>query len=208
MELLPLLQGIAGLITASGSLITGIAALIGASRQRKQRKENQMSEKTWLEKALWILGVSLIAFSGVVFAARAAEPLDAKLQREAWEAFKAKDFPTAISKCEEMFDEFRGVAELEQAALEQKKAPQVAKGSLSEAEKKVAFERGPLNGVGACYFIVGRSAESQKRADAAKEAYQKASKFTYARVWDPSGQGFFWPPAEAALGRLAALNSK
>ena len=134
MDLLPLLQGIAGLITATGALITGIASLVGANRQRKQRKERQMTERTWLEKTLWILGVSLIAFSGAVFAARAAEPLDAKLQREAWEALKAKDYSAAISKCEEMFDEFRGVAQQEQAALEQKKAPQVAKGPLSEAE--------------------------------------------------------------------------
>ena len=205
MELLPLLQGIVGLITATGALIAGIGSLVGANRKRNERKEHQMTERTRFEKILWTLGISLVLFSGIIFAARAAETLDARLQREAWEAYKAKDYATAKAKCDEMLDEFRGVAEQSEEALVQKKAVQIAKGPVSEAEKKVAFERGPLNGVGACYYISGRSAEVQKQQEVAREAYKNALKLTYARVWDPSPPGFFWSPAEASAGRLTGL---
>lgn len=131
--------------------------------------------------------------------------LSESLQSDAWKAFKIKDYVTVIEICNRMFTEFEIIAEQAERTLVLSKAAQVRRGQVSETEITAAFDRVPLNDVGGCYYIVGRSAEALQKPDLARDAYMKALRLTYARVWDPSPPGFFWSPAEAAGARLTTL---
>ena len=200
------LQGLAGLVSGMGTLLAGVAALVTALRKRTERRSRNVKNGSRTEKTLWVTSASLIATSMLIFAVRAAEGGKSKneqLVEAAWQAFNAKDYSTAIQKCNELIDEFRPAADREQLTLEQKKVPQPIKGKPPEAEKKTIFERGLLNDVGTCFFIVGRSAEYQGKADIARDAYSKAVKYSYARTWDP--KGWFWSPSDAAQDRLSSL---
>ena len=200
------IKDIGSLVAGFGTFFTGLAALYKAWRQYNSRKEQHVNTRSHLETILWSLGSLLILSSLGIFVARAAGMTkDQELVDNAWKAYKLKDYKSAIDSCNELVDEFKGAADQEQITLEQRKAAQTPKGTLSEPEKKAVFERGLLNGVGTCYFIIGRSAEFQARSDVARDAYNRAIKYTYARTWDSSGQGFFWAPAEASQARLTGL---
>lgn len=166
-----------------------------------------MNKSHTIERTMWTFGALFILISAAIFAVRAAgpetQPKNVVLTTAAWNAFNAKDYSSAIAKAQECIDEFRGSASREQAELEKQKFPLPPKGKVTEAEKKTIFNRGLLNDVATCYFILGRSAEYLGRKDLAQEAYGHAIRYTYARTWDPSG--WFWSPAEAAEDRLTSL---
>lgn len=145
----------------------------------------------------------IVAGSHVAHAADVEKSKNETLVNAAWQHFNAKDYPNAIGKCKELLDEYRPAADRAQLALERKKAPPPIKGKPKDSEKAAIFEQGLLNDVATCLFIIGRSAEYQGRKDAAREAYTAATKYTYARTWDP--KGWFWAPGEASSDRLTGL---
>lgn len=141
-----------------------------------------------------------------IFTARGTQtplPLNAELTNAAWEAFNKGNFEEAISSAQKCIAEFKGSADREQKELESAKAPLPQKGSVPEEIKKVIWARGLLNDVATSYYIKGRSAESLGRIEEAKQSYKEATKYTYARCWDP--KGWFWSPSEAAQDRLSIL---
>jgi hypothetical protein len=195
-------KGIEGLISAIGTLLMGIAALISALRG-KGKKENNMKK---IRFYTFILGIILILVSAIIFTSRATQtllPLNAELTKVAWEAFNKGNFEEAISSAQKCITEFKGGADREQKKLESAKEPLPRTGSVSEEIKKVILARGLLNDVATSYYIKGRSAESLGRMAEAKQSYKEATKYTYARCWDP--QGWFWSPSEAAQDRLSIL---
>ena len=61
-----------------------------------------------------------------------------------------------------------------------------------------------LNDVGTCLFILGQSLEQSGDKAGALAAYKVlAEKLSFAQCWD--AKGWFWRPAEAARGRIKAL---
>lgn len=195
-------RGIEGLLSAIGSLLIGIAAMITALRKKGKKERNMRRFKIYT----FISGVVLILVSALIFTVRATQtplPLNAELTNSAWEAFNKGNFEQAISAARKCINKFKGGADREQNELESSKSSLPPKGSVSEEIKKVIWARGLLNDVATCYFIKGRSAENLGRIDEARQSYQEASKYTYARCWDP--KGWFWAPSEAAQDRLSTL---
>jgi hypothetical protein len=122
----------------------------------------------------------------------------------AWVFLNAKNYTAAIEKAQECIDEFDTAASHEQAELEKAKAPLPPKGRVPERERQRIFERGLLNDVATCYYIAGRAHESLRHNQLARDAYQRAASYTYARTWDPATSSF-WSPAEVAARRLKGL---
>ena len=130
-------------------------------------------------------------------------PLNVQLTNQAWEAFENDDHERAIGYAQRCINEFFGGAERKQLQLEKENAALPPTGSVSEQERNAISELGLLNDVATCLFIKGRCEEALEHKEEAIKAYQAASKYTYARCWDP--KGWFWSPSEAALDRLSVL---
>lgn len=130
-------------------------------------------------------------------------PLNVQLTNQAWEAFNNDDHERTLSYAQRCIDEFLGGAERKQLQLETEKAALPPTGTVSEQEKEAISALGLLNDVATCLFIKGRCEEALGHKEEATKAYQAASKYTYARCWDP--KGWFWSPSEAALDRLSVL---
>jgi hypothetical protein len=130
-------------------------------------------------------------------------PPNARLTKEAWDAFNKGEWRTAIRKAEECIDRFQDQADDQQKQLETDHVT-VPNGVVPKEEKEEILRRGPLNDVATCFFIKGQAAEKLGQNGEAKQAYEAAAKYTYARCFDPSWNGF-WSPSEAANGRLKRL---
>ena len=113
---------------------------------------------------------------------------------KAWEALNAKNYTNAVAyakKCVEMYEK--------QAVEMQKELKEPVTGDRDEVSKKWA-----LNDVGTCLFITGQALEKQDKGAEALAAYKElAEKLSFAQCWDP--KGWFWKPADAAKGRIKAL---
>ncbi len=131
------------------------------------------------------------------------QPLSVQLTFQAWDAFNKGEYDRAIANAEKCINEFQGAANTEQTQLEKNRVDLPPKGKVSGQEKITIMSRGLLNDVATCFYIKGRSAENLGRNEEARQAYQAASKYTYARCWDP--KGWFWDPSEAASDRLRLL---
>lgn len=130
-------------------------------------------------------------------------PLNVRLTNQAWEAFNNGDHEHAISYAEKCINEFLGGAERIQLQLKKENATLPPTGIVSDQEKETIFALGLINDVATCFFIRGRSEEALGHKEEAIKVYEAASKYTYARCWDPSG--WFWSPSQAALDRLRML---
>jgi tetratricopeptide (TPR) repeat protein len=158
-------------------------------------------------RSFWTV-VILLAAATAVFAARSSgtqnrTPLNSQLTSQAWQSLNKGDYRRAIESARKCIDEFRDGANRAQAQLEKEHAPLPPVGKVLAADKKIILARGLLNDVATCFFIMGRAAEYLGRKEDAKQSYQAASKYTYARCWDP--KGWFWSPAEVASDRLSRL---
>ena len=115
------------------------------------------------------------------------------LVSKAWAAQDAKDDAAILAytgKCIEMF---------KTQALDQQKAL-----SAPPTVKEEVFKQWALNDVGTAYFIRGQALERQGKNAEAIEAYKVVSEqLPFAQCWDV--QGWFWKPADAAAGRIKAL---
>ncbi len=118
----------------------------------------------------------------------------------AWVALNNNDFDGAIKYAQEYIDAWEAVALKQQIELTEE--PPL--GEVTEDEKIAIFNNWALNGVGTAYFIEGSAFEGLNEIETAKEAYEKAQNFPYARTWDPD-QGFFWSPADGAIKNISVL---
>jgi tetratricopeptide (TPR) repeat protein len=144
---------------------------------------------------------SLCFLGGNAYPESESQPPNVRLTTAAWEFYNAEKYDEAIKSAEKCIDDFQASAWVEQEALEKSKAPMPPVGKVgeevSQGDKETILNRGVLNDVAACWFIKGRSLEKLKREKEAISAYQEAAKYTYARAWDPSWNGF-WSPAKSA----------
>jgi hypothetical protein len=197
---------IANLIAAGGKVINSVLKVINLLRGRP-RKRSEMPNASHSEvrrgSVVIIMSLLLCAIGlgilGGRHVAAASLPPNARLTSEAWDAFNKKDWMTAIGKADECIKQFRDMADDEQKQLESSKAS-VPTGTVSKSEKDQIMKRGPLNDVATCFFIKGQAEEALGHTAEARQAYEAAAKYTYARCYDG-----FWCPAEGASTRLNHL---
>ena len=211
MNVIDFLNSTGGFLGGLGTLFLGIAALWKifkrALKQTSKKKGGAMKKKSRVRVLRLLPGIILLAISAGIFGTRALtieeQPSNVQLTSKAWDNFNKDKYEKAITYAEKCINEFRSAADREQRELENAHAPLPPKGKVSDQEKEKIWARGLLNDVATCFYIKGRSAENLGRIEEAKQAYQVASRYTYARCWDP--KGWFWSPAEAALDRLHLL---
>jgi hypothetical protein len=200
-EVLDFVRSVAGLVSAVGTLLLGVAAVWGAKHGRPAGLAVQS------RRFVATTGVILVVISAAMFSVRFLtaedQPLNVQLTTAAWRALDAHHYDAAISSAEECVTRFQHSADRQQAELEQNRTEAPPVGAVSEQEKLVLFSRGLLNDVATCFFIKGEAAQKLGRIGAAIDAYQAASKYTYARTWDP--RGWFWSPSDEARARIHRL---
>lgn len=135
----------------------------------------------------------------------------------AWEAFKRRDYGTAIHYATDCIVQFHRTADKEEDRLESASIPLPPTGKVSHEEKEKVLTREPLNEVAAAYYVKGRSAEYLYLAakgpervdyrDAAIEAYRAACHYRYGRALDADGS-FLWSPCEASSDGLERLGKE
>jgi uncharacterized protein YjbI with pentapeptide repeats/cellulose biosynthesis protein BcsQ len=123
---------------------------------------------------------------------------------DAWSLFNKGQFDAAYKAGVDCALKSVRDANQKESALVEKKAPLPPTGAVSDEQKQAILAYGALNDVATCFWIAGRSAEQLKNTEAAKGLYKSATKYKYARTWDPDG--WFWSPAQDASDRLVKLN--
>jgi len=114
---------------------------------------------------------------------------------KAWEALNAGKHEDAIGYANKCIELYKAKAEEMQKALN---AP------VPADNKEEVFKQWALNDVGTCLFILGQALEKQDKGKEALAAYkQLVEKVSFAQTWDT--KGWFWKPADAAKGRIKAL---
>jgi hypothetical protein len=117
------------------------------------------------------------------------------LATKAWHALESNDLASVKAYTQKCIDTFGPQALTMQAALSE---PPDTK------DKEKVFANWALNDVGTCYFILGSALEKNGDKKGALEAYKYlAEKLPFAECWDT--KGWFWKPADAAKGKLKAL---
>ena len=94
--------------------------------------------------------------------------------------------------------------------MEKNNVPLPPVSNVSDKEEKEIINRGILNDVATCWYIIGRSYEGRghRYKHEAIQAYSKVAQFSHALTYDPNGD-HFWSPAQAAIARASLLeNSK
>ncbi len=159
-----------------------------------------------------LVTVIFLALSGLAFAEDEASPAPAvpaagaekpdfgdfkssTLTGKAWKAMESGNLDLVKAYTQKCIDSFGKQAETMQAGM-------TAPPDTSDKEKTHA--NWALNDVGTCYFILGQALEKSGDKKGALDAYKTlVDKFGYAECWDP--KGWFWKPADAAKGKLKAL---
>ena len=141
--------------------------------------------------------LSVLVFSTAVHAAQLdfGDHSSSTITAKAWDAYNAGRQDEAVGYARKCIELYQTKAEEMQKALT---AP-VPADNQEEVSKQWA-----LNDVGTCLFILGQALEKQDKGPEALAAYkQLVEKVSFAQTWDP--KGWFWKPADAAKGRLKAL---
>ena len=123
-----------------------------------------------------------------------------------WQAFKASEYPEAISYADDCIAEFGPTGRKMENDLEAGNTALPPIGSnISADEQKRIFVRGPLNDLGAALDTKGQALQKLGRNTEARKAFEEAAKLQYARTWDPRDHSF-WSPADDATERLSEMN--
>jgi tetratricopeptide (TPR) repeat protein len=124
------------------------------------------------------------------------EPLHKKATDEAWAAFQAGRYTTAVTNADQCIARFGEAANRSQAVLESERTT-FPMGKVSEADKKRIARYQILHDVATCFLIKGWAEEKLGHKEEASKAYTEAKKYTHARSSRPTGESF-WSPAEKA----------
>jgi len=127
-----------------------------------------------------------------------------ELTNAAWTEYDNKHYDLAITAAMRCVDRFKKEADADQARMEKNRVEQPPVGltaHMSPQQEKTIYEQGVLNDVATCYWIAANSAQILGKNDEARQAYQAAAKYTYARTYDKK-QKLFWSPADDAADRI------
>jgi hypothetical protein len=165
---------------------------------------------------MWLPTVLLLATLGVTSSLNSDNDDSSEAcTKEAWAAYKKKNYAGAAEKAQGCIYFFQGKANAEEKLLEESKQTPPPTGEVVDPNvKQTIFKRGQLNDVATCYVIKGRSYEhiflsskESKAKDDAIAAYRAGCKYKFARAFDPDKQSF-WSPAEESLYGLERLGSQ
>ncbi|TBR60978.1 hypothetical protein B4U84_09160 [Westiellopsis prolifica IICB1] len=106
------------------------------------------------------------------------------------------DANKGIEYTNECIDRFQQDADNIQAKLKEQNEPIPPVGIVSKEENQIINGRGALNDTATCLWIQGELYRLTDQTSKARDAYNKVTKYTYARTWDL--QGWFWSPANEA----------
>lgn len=195
---------------ATGSLLGGVASIViiwerSLYLRNTEERSAQMKNSYTISKILIgsiLILLSLISFSFIVQSGQ--EFRNVILTGNAWKAFNKGGYDNAIEIAKDCILEFQGDAASEQEKLENNKAPFPVEGKTTEKEKSIILNRGLLNDVAACWYIIAVSEMKLGNNDKAISAFNKLKKYSYARVYDPSYDGF-WSPAKKADSYIKSL---
>lgn len=132
---------------------------------------------------------------------------------DAWRAWNSNGYDKAMKAAKTCVEKFSPDATRREKSL---KGRTVSCDIHSDADKGRLFRQGVLNDVAAAWFIEGQAAEAKAGEGSSAEmretyrkmaikAYEEASAYKHACVWDP--KGYFWSPATAAADRLSSLGA-
>ena len=176
----------------------------------REKKEENMKIR---QKKLLSIILLLLIIPTINFIVWAKDPPNVRMMKQVWGAFnkakeskKAEDYHKAIEKAEALIQEFEPEALYRQKELLSNKVEVPKPGRKSKQESQNIWDLGPLHEVAAAWWVKGRSLEAIGKLKEAIQAYEKASQFPHAMVYDPSWKGF-WSPAVDAKARIDYLQS-
>lgn len=218
MSLINLVNATVRLLSALEILCMDIAMLLshiiypvprGISKNKKEKTKRKVIKETSRIPVWGLLsGIALLVISAGIFTTGTIpaqeQPLSVQLTLQAWDALNKGKYEHAIAHADKCINEFRSTANREQQQLEEDHVPLPPKRKVFDQEKEIILARKLLNDVAACFYIKGRSAENLGHIEEAMQAYRTASKYTYARCWDPKLK-LFWAPSETASDYLSLL---
>jgi hypothetical protein len=149
------------------------------------------------------LGTALVSWTAsrqVILANDGLTKVNVMSSYYAARALEDRRFGDAIESARNCAKAFERIADYQERRLEQAHEPLPPIGNVAPEQRRQILARGTLNDGALCYYILGRAEEALNRQIAAKQAYERAKGYTYARTWDP--KGWFWSPSEAAKKRL------
>lgn len=223
------MQSFTALLIAIGMLLGAIILILKNFRMLKQeviklfkkelniKKEENPHMEGKTKKKITII-ITLFSLSMVILLIRPyaqdSYPTNVMMMIGVWEKYnKAKKtknnnlYQEAIAKADELIEEFEARAEEKQNWLIENKVEVPKEGKLTEEQKEKVFDFGPLHEVSAAWWIKGRSLQELGQIQEAIAAYESASEFPHALVYDPSWKGF-WSPANDAKARANKLRQK
>lgn len=119
----------------------------------------------------------------------------ATLTGKAWQAYEASDIAAVKAYTGRCIELYKADAIKQQASLTE---------PVPTSNPEAVHAMWALNDVGTCYFILGQALEKKGDYAEAVKAYREvADKLAFAKCWDT--KGWFWSPADAAKGRIKAL---
>jgi len=118
------------------------------------------------------------------------------LATKAWDALSNDDFQGVMAYTNKCLDLYTKQAKKMQASLN----------SYPEGPNEKIFSYWALNDIATVLFIQGEAFRKKEMKDEALAAYQRVvDEVAFGQTWDT--KGWFWKPAEAAIEKIAALNS-
>jgi hypothetical protein len=154
------------------------------------------------------LGGAVVAIAAAVFIWGTTRPIElprhAALAEAAGKAFDAGEYEMVVELTQDCIDGFEPAADRIQMEQEAK-GRVLPSGSVSDEVRDELLALGPLNDVAVCYFYLGQAHRKLGHFEEARQAYQAATTYSHARVWDPR-QKIFWPPANDAAYWLKKIS--
>lgn len=208
-EITEFVKSISGLIAQIAALLWVLIALIRILREKRRTKRepnNQNKKRTNYDIISIFLAITILCAIGTIRYHSAPLSVRTELTIEAFNAFNAEKYELAIQKANAVIDENNGVAQVEEEKLEKNSAGLPPTGKVSDEQKKELFSHGLVNDFAAALYIKADTLRRLGRTSEAIAIYQEATKYRYARVYDPK-EDVFWSPSEASQGKLLQLQA-
>jgi hypothetical protein len=203
-------EGAAGLLGVITAFVVALVGLIKAINElvKTTKKLHIMAALSSLIRKpyLYVVVVALLVAAGISYVRSLPGPMPSTdiAMKGVFDEFNSKNYDEAIKKAAECTGNFQSSADTLEEQLEKASVAVYPVGKVSEAQKQDMLDNGALNAVAACYWVQGRAYEAKGDLKQAKEGYSACARYTYARIYDPSGD-FFWSPSDDCAKRAQGI---
>jgi hypothetical protein len=160
---------------AGGAVLIYMIAFVSSSRPKRGLRRLGVLHELLIITSLFFLS-GYVTFGWQFVNWERLYP-SARMAQAGFESFNGQDYERASRIAQECVDDFGGAASRIEKGVADKQFPE---GKVSAQMKTGLFENGALNDVGACSWIVARSAQLLKREYEAKKAYDKVREYPHA----------------------------